>query len=310
MPLNVLFHRDYKTFSGGHLKVWDYYQHTRACDRYRAQVYLAPNAAPGAPWLGDPGLVDHYDPTRADILFLAGLDWTALAAHPGIEDRIPVVNLVQGLRHAMPHMPHFGFLSRRATRICVSQAVAEALQATGICNGPIHVIPNGIDFGVLPDNATASATASACDIFISGAKRPKLAAALAARLQAEGYRVHLQIPPLPRPEFLARMARAPIAVLLPQPQEGFYLPALEAMALGRVVICPDCGGNRSFCIDRVTALMPPAALAPLAQAVAEASRSPGLAQALRQRAKEISKIHDIRAERAAFLDLLRHIGPQ
>ena len=30
--------------------------------------------------------------------------------------------------------------------------------------------------------------------------------------------------------------------------EGFYLPALEAMALGSLVICPDCIGNRSFCL--------------------------------------------------------------
>lgn len=306
MPLRVLFYRDYSAFSGGHLKVWDYFQHVRSSDRHRAEIFLDPASAPASPWQGDPGLVDRYDPEGADILFLAGTDWTALAAHPGIEERIPVVNLVQGLRHARPETPQFSFLSRRATRICVSPAVAEALRATGICNGPIHVIPNGIDFDLLPEG-TAAASA---DVFLGGAKQPQLARALAARLQAEGYRVDLQIEPLPRQDYLARMAGAPIALLLPFAEEGFYLPALEAMALGRVVICPDCGGNRSFCIDGETALMPPAALAPLAQAVAEASRSPGLAQALRQRAREISKIHDIRTERAAFLDLLRHIGPQ
>lgn len=305
MPLRVLFYRNYKAFSGGHLKVWDYFRHVRSSDLHRAEICLDPASAPASPWQGDPGLVDRYDPEGADILFLAGKDWTALAAHPGIEERIPVVNLVQGLRHARPETPHFGFLSRRATRICVSPAVAEALRATGICNGPIHVIPNGIDFDLLPGGGAATGA----DVFLGGAKQPPLARALAARLQAEGYRVDLQIDPLPRQDYLARMAGAPIAVLLPCAEEGFYLPALEAMALGRVVICPDCGGNRSFCIDGVTALMPPAAVAPLAQAVAEASRNPGLAQALRQSAKEISKMHDIRSERAAFLDLLRHIGP-
>ena len=44
------------------------------------------------------------------------------------------------------------------------------------------------------------------------------------------------------------MARARVTVLVPNPKEGFYLPALEAMALGTIVVCPDCVGNRSFCV--------------------------------------------------------------
>lgn len=302
--MRVLFHRDYRHFSGGHLKVRDYFEHTRNCSRYQAEIYLEPGSAADHPWRGVPGVVDRYDPTRADILFIAGMDWAALDACPGIEERIPVVNLVQGLRHAKPDGPLFGFLGRRATRICVSAEVAQALEATGACNGPIHVIPNGIDFSLLPEGHGPAEY----DVFISGLKQPRLAAELAARLQAEGYSVACQVQRLPRGDFLERLARARVAVLLPLREEGFYIPALEAMAMGLPVICPDCGGNRSFCIGGETALTPEPALEPLAMAVREVMRNPALAEALRRNGREMSLRHDIRTEREAFLTLLQQIG--
>jgi glycosyltransferase involved in cell wall biosynthesis len=62
--------------------------------------------------------------------------------------------------------------------------------------------------------------------------------------------------PLPREELLEAMARARVAVHLPSSHEGAYLPALESMALGAAVVCPDCVGNRSFCRDGDTCLVP------------------------------------------------------
>ena len=38
--------------------------------------------------------------------------------------------------------------------------------------------------------------------------------------------------------------------------EGFYLPALQAMALGSIVICRDCIGNRSFCLPGHNCICP------------------------------------------------------
>ena len=93
-------------------------------------------------WLDLTGLVNQYDPSSADVLFLAGMDWRALEAHPGIEERIPVINLIQHIRHSDPNQELYTFLSRRATRICVSQEVAKAITETGRCNGPVHSIEN------------------------------------------------------------------------------------------------------------------------------------------------------------------------
>jgi len=303
MPRRVLFHRDYRGFTGGHLKVFDYFNHIKSSDQYQAQIYLTPSSAHNHLWHKEQAVIDFYDPGQADILFVAGMDWTALGGHPNIEERIHVVNLVQGLRHASPDGPLYGFLNRRATRICVSGEVAEALEKTGICNGPIHVIPNGIDFGSLPD----SGVPCDYDIFIGGLKQPELAAELGVRLQGKGYTVDCQTRQIQRPEFLSRMARAKIVVLLPYEEEGFYLPALEAMAMGKIVICPDCGGNRSFCIGGVTSLTPPFQPDALEEAVAEVSRNPLLARNLSARARAFTFRHDLRTERDTFLNILQQM---
>ena len=48
--------------------------------------------------------------------------------------------------------------------------------------------------------------------------------------------------------FLRHIQDARITVFLPRATEGFFLPALEGMALGTIVVCPDCIGNRSCCL--------------------------------------------------------------
>ncbi len=40
---------------------------------------------------------------------------------------------------------------------------------------------------------------------------------------------------------------ADIFLSTPMTEEGFYLPGLEAMAAGNIVISPDAGGNRAYC---------------------------------------------------------------
>ena len=52
--------------------------------------------------------------------------------------------------------------------------------------------------------------------------------------------------PTDRATFIEHMRGARIVVALPNPTEGFYLPALEAMKLGKAVICPDAVGNRTL----------------------------------------------------------------
>ena len=110
---------------------------------------------------------------------------------------------------------------------------------------------------------------------------------------------------MPRREYLALFGRAEIAVPLPVQAEGFFLPALEAMAMGAVVVCPDCGGNRSFCRDLVTCLRPEYRLEAIVAAVEAALGMPAAARAaIRAAAAGEVDRHDLDREREAFLALL------
>jgi hypothetical protein len=226
----ILFHRDFGGLTGGHLKVWDYYRHATHSRRYRPRIYLTPESVrdAGNPWLSGPSPpLTAWRPAAADVLFLAGLDWEAVPEPVAM----PVINLVQGVRHADRGDPRRAFLVRPAIRICVSDEVADAIGGTGLVNGPVHVIPNGIDLDDLPPPAAVRDT----PVLVAGAKNPAFATAVAERLGVAGVRADCLLAGLPRPAFLARLARAQVAVTLPLDREGFFLPALEAMAVGASV---------------------------------------------------------------------------
>jgi len=139
-------------------------------------------------------------------------------------------------------------------------------------------------------------------------KEQRLGASIAERIARAGYEVLLIDHPLPRSELLDAMARSRVAVHLPSSQEGAYLPALESMALGALVVCPDCVGNRSFCRDGDTCLVPKrskraivkAALAALTASGEELT--PMLASARRE-----SEARALGGERTRFLQILDRV---
>src|SRR5438477_11084710 len=77
----VLFHRDFRKFTGGHLKVWNYFNHVLSSPRHDAGIAFTAESRwdETNPWLQSRSRVVDWDPERADILFLAGNDWRALA---------------------------------------------------------------------------------------------------------------------------------------------------------------------------------------------------------------------------------------
>ncbi len=250
---NLLFHRDFQAFTGGHLKVWDYFKHSQASAFFEPEIYLTPSSLrdESNPWIArGEKVLNQWKPNGADVLFIAGLDWLAV---PEDCDK-PVINLVQGLCHALPEDPRYAFLRRRATRICVSRQVAEAIVATGQVNGPVVTIPNGLDLVALPRPSIERDI----QVLIAGYKEPNFAKALSELLRASGIGVHCLTRQLPRSEYLSLVARSLVTVFLPNSVhgEGFYLPALEGMALESFVVCPDCIGNRDFCLNEANCLQP------------------------------------------------------
>lgn len=306
----MLFHRDFRGFTGGHLKVWNYFRHVEAAPGWRPEIHFSPGSIWNQenPWsTRQAEVLPAWEPERADALFLGGFDWRTLPASGRDHFSRPIVNLIQHVHHADPGHALSAFLAHRAVRICVSAEVRDAIAATGRVNGPTFVIPNGIDFRDLPEllpNAERP-----LDWLICGLKedRSTLARELFWRIQAEGGwgKVGILTKPLPRGEFLRKLASARAVVLLPRATEGFYLPALEAMALGTLVVCPDCVGNRSFCRDGENTIVPAGFdIESLLSSMRFARDLGSEASTWIDRARQTAAEHTLERERAAFHELL------
>lgn len=304
----VLFYRSVRKFHGGHLKVWDYFNHVLASPDFTARIFFGPRNRwePTNPWYGArERAVESWHSTHADLFFVAGKDWRMVDEHPDAGPRTPVINLIQHVRHADEASSRFAFLDRKAIRVCVSDEVAAALRATGRVNGPIVVIPNAVDLEDVPEEDPAGPRV---DVLVAALKQPALGRELGDRLRRPGRRVDLLTTRLPRAEFLARLRAARTTVFLPNRTEGFYLPALEGMAVGTLVVCPDCIGNRSFCLPGVNAFRPDYGIEALVGA-AEAALAlpPERADELIAAARGTAEAQSLRRERAAFLDVLGDI---
>ncbi len=305
-PRSLLIRRDYKGYTGGHGKFRDYVAHVDAHACWTARLYLTPESLrdAGNPFLDVPGLAGQWEPERADALLLGGMDWAALP--PDVETRLPVLNLVQGVRHAEAGSPLRAFLRRRALRVCVSTAVAEAILATGEVNGPVQVIPAAVDAGMLAALGRAPPHA---DIFIDAVKQPQLGASVAAMLLEARLQPCLHSERSPRRSYLAAMAAATVVVTLPDPAEGFYLPGLEALAMGRALVQYDCGGSRDYLRDDINALVPSPQPLAIARAALQLHADAALRQRLQAAGLATAQRFDLAAERASVHALLDGLDP-
>ncbi len=255
----VWFYREHPGFSGGELKHSHYFGHVqKGIPGFAPKIVFRDEPANEshalerrALWAaGDEVFVARWEPAPHDVLFLAGTDWRYLA-ESGLESLPnPRINLIQHVRHAHEGTELHRYLAHRAIRICVSREVADAISSTGRVKGPILTIPNATDvLPTAPDggNLAAENSARPRPISIVGYKRPDLAQALSQRFDE----VPIAHPPatefLDRHRFLERLAESRVAVCLPHAEEGFYLPALEAMGSRCLVVTLDCIGNRGFC---------------------------------------------------------------
>lgn len=300
----LLFSRHFLNYTGGHGKVLDYMGHADAHPGWVAHVGVHPGSVrEGNPFLVHPrAQIGRLAVEADDALFLAGADWDW--APPESDARV-VFNFIQGIRHAHSDGPLYAHLARRAIRICVSHAVSEAIRATGLVRGPVHVITPGLS---LPAGI-AHAAAQKRGVFIPAHKQPELGNTLAEALRANGWHVDLEQGLVDRPSFLARMARAEIAIPLPLAEEGFFLPGLEAMALGTLLIGVDAGGNREYLRDGENALVTGRDVEGIARALNELPNAERR-QAMRLAGLETAARFSLEQERRAFHHLLDDVEAQ
>ncbi len=101
----VLFLRDFTGFTGGHLKVWDYFNHVLSSSGYVPMIWFSRRSRWDAsnPWQNSQQYVlASRTSVNPDVLFLEGMDWLILPEQHREASRIPIINLVQHVRHAWP----------------------------------------------------------------------------------------------------------------------------------------------------------------------------------------------------------------
>lgn len=306
LPKSILFYRDFQEYTGGHQKVADYFSHLQSTTEFTVDIAFskATRWDSSNPWF--PAYQDKagdYFPAKYDYAFLAGVDWQVYVASERKPNQ-PIVNFIQHVRHADPAQPMHRFLSEKAVRICVSQEVADAIKATGLVNGPIFTINNGIAIPAI------DSVEKQHELFIFGPKNPEMARALEVELAQKGVAALVINSWLPRDLLLQTLAASRIALLLPSPTEGFYLPALESMRYAELTIVPDCVGNRSFCHDRQNCLFPAYNTPALVAAVMDALRllrQPDQLNIFKRNCVDTLAYHSLERERTEFLDLMRQL---
>lgn len=302
----VLFYRDFKTYRGGHQKVADYYFHLQHSNNYQPSIVFSTETLwdKTNPWFPEQQYQRlNFEPNKFDYLFLAGMDWEMYLQY-GIEQKLPVINLIQGVRHGQSDQNVYPFLSQKAIRICVSQEVANAIKATGKVNGPIITIPGGHS---IPDLAPVEKNHG---IIILGNKQPKLAREINSILINRGIQTLLIDHYIDRDMLYDAMNQSQIAVLLPQEKEGLYLPALEAMKYCNVTIVPDCVGNRSFCFENKNCLMPDYTIDDINLACEKALdllNDKTALEIIRQESIKTLNYHTLERERHDFLNVMLQI---
>ncbi len=304
---SVLFFRNFLGPAGGHLKVWHYFTHVQASRTHIPQIFFTEKSLwnDSNPWqqIPETARAKSWAPGEADALFIGGVDWRALPEAFRNEPPVPILNIVQGLSHAKPEDPKYAFLRHRAIRICVNPLLEQTLRAVPHLNGPLFSIPMGLDHGGLPQPR-----GDRFDVVIAAMKAPGAGRGIAARLRRPGRRVALLETALPRQDYLQMIADSRVAVLLPLRLEGFYLPMLEAMAMGRIAVCPDCVANRAYCIPGGNGFLPDYTAAAIAEATECAlALSPKERQVMSGNAVQTAAGYTLARERAAFQKLLGNL---
>ena len=195
----VAFHRNFQRFQGGHLKVFHYFEHVRSSPLHDARISFSADSLWDAsnPWSGlRETVISSEDAARADVLFLAGMDWRSLEPARRADSPVPILNLVQGFRHTRPSDAAYEFLAHRAIRLCVSAEIEERLRSLGLVQGPIFTVPIALDLEQLP--APRVDQERDIDCVVLAVKDRAQGRSLAHRLKRRGHRVLLVDQPLPR----------------------------------------------------------------------------------------------------------------
>lgn len=247
---------------GGVVKVFDYVTHARSLG-FAVDVHCPETFHPGLPLFANDrfaALVD--DPmTRMVPGFRFGLgdgDYCFFSWPPHFDHVGPVIGpwhdprqailIIQNVRWANP-----GFVGGRAVRvlgmpmarIAVTHQVAGAIDGLVETTMPTRVIVEGHDWPFF-SRARSGGLERPVRVGYTTWKSAVGIAVEKALGNGAAYQFRSIRETAAWPEIRDLYHWCDVFLGCPGPEEGFYLPGLEAMAAGCLVVMPDVGGNRAY----------------------------------------------------------------
>lgn len=248
---------------GGVIKILDYLHHTLESGFERAIAW-------GPPPPGDDSAIRHHaafrrvlDDSRVEFRLLRDLAfeksaWILFsepsqfpeieAALPAGSDRRRVIHLVQNTRHSNPDW-HLGYpyllLHRPLTRVYVTDEVAQAVAPVANHRYPARTIIEGHNWEFFSAPSTRSRTGPLRVGYTTW--KSDIGDLVAAALEDDERFVFSAIrTPATWLEIRELYHHNDVFLCAPGPEEGFYLPGLEAMAANNVIVSPFIGGNKAY----------------------------------------------------------------
>jgi len=264
------------------------------------------------------GLLREMDIDRSDVVLFTDPTHHELIERSSTTEFAPrLLHLIQGTRHANPQWldgRNYRLLHRPMNRISVSHEVTEAIGPLVNKRFALHTIVEGHDID-----------------YFSNRPRPKLLEGAVPRILYTTWKSDLgdrvreafeQTQGAPRVAWIAvrepmgwpalrnRYHGADIFLCAPGPEEGFYLPGLEAMAAGAAVVTSLVGGNAAYVQANHNAVVAEyddvnAHVDALVSLIADSHRR----AALVENAYSTAQRHRLDRERDEFAAVLATVGP-
>ncbi|CAN5193300.1 hypothetical protein BH20ACT9_BH20ACT9_14580 [soil metagenome] len=248
---------------GGVIKVFDYALHARQRG-LRVEICAREPYADDLPIFQIPGLDalragrdvtyrgDYgFSATPDDVVFFSWpTHYEQIAARlPPTVDPQRVIHVVQNVRHANPEWIDgyaLRLLTRPMTRVVVNDRVLEAVDPHLNRSCPTHLIPLGhrVEYFARSRSPGLGRPLRVGYTTWKSDVGDRVAGALSGD---PGFRFRAIRRTVAWPQLRELYHWCDVFLGAPGPEEGHYLPGLEAMAAGAVVLVPDVGGNLVYC---------------------------------------------------------------
>jgi hypothetical protein len=249
--------------NGGVMKLMDYATHALS-EGYRVSIWSPEQPSPSLPLftndryrhvLDDPRVTFHSDPRlaiRAGDLVLVSLPRNYEIAYRSLPAGMSperIIHIIQNVRHANPAWSDgwaLRLLTRPVARISTNHAIDEAIRPWLDQRAYHEVINLGHDLDFFRKSRSDGSMSRPVRVAYTTWKST-VGDSVEGRLAGERYVFRSIRGHVGWSELRDLYHWADVFLCTPDPEEGVYMPAIEAMAAGCLVVTPDVGGNRTYC---------------------------------------------------------------